>query len=111
MAEAPSTLMLMVRLGVSLCLVLALGVAWFLTPDPTFSSVAVLAIAVTSTALGTLLPILKERGELGTPLGAAVLTHGAVGEQGARSRAHVAVGGLFHQTRSACNFGGWPPDS
>lgn len=63
-----------------LCLGLALAVAWAFIPDATFSSAAVLAIAVTSTALGALLPILKDRGQLESPLGTAVMTHGAVGE-------------------------------
>ncbi|WP_238335720.1 cation:proton antiporter [Serinicoccus kebangsaanensis] len=63
-----------------LCLALALGVAWAFIPDATFAAAAVLAIAVTSTALGALLPILKDRGQLDSPLGTAVLTHGAVGE-------------------------------
>lgn len=40
----------------------------------------VLAIASTSTALGTLLPILKDSGVLGTPLGRSVMVHGAYGE-------------------------------
>ena len=39
-----------------------------------------LAIALTSTALGTLLPILMEAGVMGTTIGKAVLIHGAVGE-------------------------------
>lgn len=39
-----------------------------------------IAIALVSTALGTLLPMLKNRGLLDTPIGAAVLNHGAVGE-------------------------------
>lgn len=63
-----------------LCLALALGVSWAFIPDATFSAAVVLALAVTSTALGTLLPILKDRDQLGGPLGTAVLTHGAVGE-------------------------------
>lgn len=63
-----------------LCLGLALLVAWWIIPEATFSSAAVLAIAVTSTALGALLPILKDRGQLDTPLGTAVMTHGAVAE-------------------------------
>jgi Kef-type K+ transport system membrane component KefB len=37
-------------------------------------------IASTSTALGTLLPILKDSGALGTPLGRATMVHGAYGE-------------------------------
>ncbi len=41
-----------------------------------------LAIAMTSTALGTLLPILRDTGLLSTPLGAAILRHGAWGELG-----------------------------
>lgn len=40
----------------------------------------VFVIASTSTALGTLLPILKDSGAMGTPLGRAVMVHGAVGE-------------------------------
>ncbi len=40
------------------------------------------AIALTSTALGTLLPILKDRGLLGTRFGGTILNHGAVGELG-----------------------------
>ncbi|MDO5727759.1 MAG: cation:proton antiporter, partial [Bowdeniella nasicola] len=38
------------------------------------------AIAMTSTALGTLLPILKERGIDNTAVGRIVMTHGTVGE-------------------------------
>lgn len=41
-----------------------------------------IAIAMTSTAIGTLLPILRERGLLSTAVGAAILNHGAVGEVG-----------------------------
>ena len=40
----------------------------------------VFAIAATSTALGTLLPILKDAGAMGTPLGRATMVHGAYGE-------------------------------
>ena len=40
------------------------------------------AIALTSTALGTLLPILKDGGLLGQPVGQHVLRHGAYGELG-----------------------------
>jgi Kef-type K+ transport system membrane component KefB len=60
----------------ALALVAVLGVADVLDVE-----VAV-AIALTSTALGTLLPILKDRGLLGTSLGAHVLRHGAYGELG-----------------------------
>ena len=40
------------------------------------------AIAMTSTALGTLLPILRDSGLLSTSLGSTVLRHGAYGELG-----------------------------
>lgn len=40
------------------------------------------AIALTSTALGTLLPILRDGGQLGSPFGATLLNHGALGELG-----------------------------
>ena len=40
------------------------------------------AIALTSTALGTLLPILKDSGLLGTRFGATLMNHGAYGELG-----------------------------
>ena len=61
---------------------LALGlVAAFGATDMLDVEVAV-AIALTSTALGTLLPILKDQGFLGSALGAHVLRHGAYGELG-----------------------------
>lgn len=41
------------------------------------------AIALTSTALGTILPILDEQDLLGTKIGNTILNHGAVGEVGA----------------------------
>lgn len=44
------------------------------------STAVVLAIAVTSTALGTLMPILRQQGLTGTTLGESVMVHGAVGE-------------------------------
>lgn len=43
---------------------------------------AAIAIAMTSTAIGTLLPVLKERGATARPVGKLVLAHGAVGELG-----------------------------
>lgn len=63
-------------------LLFAMGFAFLLIRDATFSSILALALALTSTALGTLLPILKDRGLLQTKLGKAVLTNGAVGELG-----------------------------
>jgi Kef-type K+ transport system membrane component KefB len=48
-------------------------------------------LTLTTTALGTLLPILRDRGEFDTPFGTAVTANGAVGEFGPI----VAIGVLF----------------
>ena len=56
--------------------------AWLMTPEVNLTQAVALGLAISSTALGTLLPILKDRGLSGGPLGRAVLTHGAVGEIG-----------------------------
>ena len=61
-------------------LVLATGVGYLVT-DRWETAVAV-GLLLTSTAIGTLLPILKGGGHDTTPVGGAVLTHGAVGELG-----------------------------
>ncbi|MFD2456220.1 cation:proton antiporter [Corynebacterium mendelii] len=42
----------------------------------------VLAIAVSSTAMGTLLPVIKNAGRDDSPVGKGVLVHGAIGELG-----------------------------
>lgn len=63
-------------LGVAFTAVLLLGRFGAVTAE-----IAV-AIALTSTALGTLLPILKDSGLQSTALGRTVINHGAVGELG-----------------------------
>lgn len=60
----------------------AIAFAWLITPRATVQSAGALGIAVTSTALGTLLPIMKEAGATETPLGRAFFVHGAIGEVG-----------------------------
>lgn len=62
-----------------ICAVLGVGAGLLLT-DFDIRVAIVLAIASTSTALGTLLPILKDSGGMDTPLGRAAMTHGAYGE-------------------------------
>jgi len=62
------------------------GTAWLLVAlvgltHAVHAEVAV-AIALTSTALGTLLPILKDNGMLGTRFGRTLMNHGAYGELG-----------------------------
>ncbi|WAC57978.1 cation:proton antiporter [Gordonia sp. SL306] len=63
-------------------LVSALVVVTLTVPGEGFSTHIAVAIALTSTALGTLLPIIREAGVLDTPLGRSVMAHGAVGELG-----------------------------
>ncbi|WP_314458071.1 cation:proton antiporter [uncultured Actinomyces sp.] len=72
------------------------AVAWILSLGLAFGAVTVIgvsggalsangiaiAIAMTSTAIGTILPILRDRGLLSTAVGASILNHGAVGEVG-----------------------------
>ncbi|MFT4220457.1 MAG: cation:proton antiporter [Microbacterium sp.] len=60
---------------------LALGVAAGLAIAPGEAAMIV-GVALCSTALGTLLPILRDANELGTPFGRAVSAVGAVGEFG-----------------------------
>lgn len=73
------------RWGISLWLLsaaVAFGVMLWVLPyssQETTTSI-VYAIALTSTALGTLLPILKDSGEVDKPIGRAVILNGAVGE-------------------------------
>lgn len=66
----------------SLCLALALALVALLGATGRIHAEVAVAIALTSTALGTLLPILRDSGQLGTPFGSTLLRHGAVGELG-----------------------------
>lgn len=66
----------------SASLVLALAWVGVLTRLGTVTAWVAVAIALTSTALGTLLPILRDGGLLEQPLGRLVMANGAVGELG-----------------------------
>ena len=55
------------------------GACVLLQPHHT-STAVVLAIAFTSTAVGTLMPIMKQQQVLHTPVGRSLLVHGAIGE-------------------------------
>lgn len=55
------------------------GACMLLQPHNT-STAVVLAIAFTSTAVGTLMPIMKQQQVLHTPVGRSLLVHGAIGE-------------------------------
>ena len=66
-------------LGWLLSLAAGVGLAWLFAPGEV---AIVVGIALCSTALGTLLPILRDAKELRTPFGQAVGAIGAVGEFG-----------------------------
>lgn len=71
----------------AVCLVVALILVALVAPAITDSgpdayAIIAVAIAMTSTTLGTLLPIVKKDGLLDTRLGRAVMAHGAMGELG-----------------------------
>jgi Kef-type K+ transport system membrane component KefB len=58
------------------------GVAWVLCSSGVTLSIRFIAIALTTTAVGTLLPILGDAGILPTKLGTNILAGGAMGEIG-----------------------------
>lgn len=71
------------RAGVStwiICALLSFAGAFLIIGSD--SRAIVLAIAMTSTAIGTLLPILKQQGMLQTKVGQSLMLHGAIGEIG-----------------------------
>lgn len=65
-----------------ICLAASFAGAWALTGFTDTGPATIFAIALTSTALGTLMPILKQQNLIGTKLGNSVLVHGAMGEVG-----------------------------
>ncbi|MDO4927461.1 MAG: cation:proton antiporter [Corynebacterium sp.] len=64
------------------CALLCFVAAFFILGGDRTLTAIVLALAVTSTAVGTLLPIIKQEGLLEKPVGRSILIHGAVGEIG-----------------------------
>jgi Kef-type K+ transport system membrane component KefB len=67
-------------IGWIISLAAGIGIAVLLAPD--LSAAAFIGIALTSTALGTIMPVLRDSGDLRTPFGVAVIALGAVGEFG-----------------------------
>lgn len=61
---------------------LVAGVAIGLLISPTPAAGVFVGVALTSTALGTLMPVLRDAGELRTPFGTSIIALGAVGEFG-----------------------------
>ncbi|HWK19855.1 MAG TPA: cation:proton antiporter [Microbacteriaceae bacterium] len=64
--------------GISFALALGIGLLQF----SGWEAAIVIAVALSSTALGAVLPIIRDAGLLGTPFGTAVSAVGAVGEFG-----------------------------
>src|SRR6201986_696386 len=81
-------------------LVLALAVGEVLHATGLVLDHTVVALCLTTTALGTLLPILHDNGVLRTPLGPSILSVGAVGEFGPI----VAVAGLLTNRDAKVTF-------
>jgi len=80
------------RAGVGWLISIAAGVAagFLLAPG---EAAIVIGIALCSTALGTLLPILRDAGEMRSPFGQAVAAVGAVGEFGPLVAISIFLGG------------------
>ena len=70
------------RAGLGWLISLAAGIVIGILFAPTFEAGIFIGIALCSTALGTILPIIRDAGELNTPFGRAVTAIGAVGEFG-----------------------------
>ncbi|MFD4420184.1 cation:proton antiporter [Agromyces sp. NPDC058484] len=70
------------RAAIGWIISLAAGIGLAALIAPHLSAAAFVGIALTSTALGTIMPILRDSGDLRTPFGAAVIALGAVGEFG-----------------------------
>ncbi|NUR29267.1 MAG: cation:proton antiporter [Catenulispora sp.] len=64
--------------GWAMSVVIGVGLGLLLAPSA--SSGAIVGIALTTTSLGTILPVLRDAGQIGTPLGDTVTAAGAVGE-------------------------------
>ena len=76
--------------GWLLSLAIGIGVGWLIAPG---EEAVIIAIALSSTALGTILPILRDAGELKTPFGRAAGAVGAVGEFGPLVAISIFLGG------------------
>ncbi|GAA1465778.1 cation:proton antiporter [Microbacterium thalassium] len=77
-------------MGWFVSVIAGVAVGWLLVPG---EPAVIIGIALTSTALGTLLPILRDAGEMKTPFGKAVSALGTVGEFGPLIAISVFLGG------------------
>lgn len=76
--------------GWLISVVVGTALGWIVAPG---EGAVVIGIALASTALGTLLPILRDAGEMRTPFGRAIGALGAVGEFGPLVAISVLLGG------------------
>lgn len=88
-----------------LCMLIGLAVAWAFIPVADFSVALVLALAISSTALGALMPILRDRDEEASPLGKAVIMHGVMGELGPIAAITLLLGSRSSLTTMAVLLG------
>lgn len=77
-------------LGWLVSIAVGVGVGWLIAPG---EEAVIIGIALCSTALGTILPILRDAGELKTPFGLAAGAVGAVGEFGPLIAISIFLGG------------------
>jgi Kef-type K+ transport system membrane component KefB len=77
-------------LGWVVSLAAGIAVGWILAPG---QPAVIIGIALCSTALGTILPILRDAGELKTPFGRSIAAIGAVGEFGPLIAISLFLGG------------------
>jgi Kef-type K+ transport system membrane component KefB len=68
--------------GLAWLIAIVVGVGLGILVAPNVDTGVVIGIAVASTALGTILPTLRDAGELGTPFGRSITAIGAMGEFG-----------------------------
>ncbi|MDR6907551.1 Kef-type K+ transport system membrane component KefB [Agromyces sp. 3263] len=78
-------------IGWIISLVAAFSIAVTFAIHP--SAAVFIAIALTSTALGTIMPVLRDSGDLKTPFGVAVIALGAIGEFGPLLAISIFLGG------------------
>ena len=83
--------------------VLALGVGFLLFAG--WETAIIIAVALSSTALGAILPILRDAGLLGTPFGTAASAVGAIGEFGPLIAISLFLGGRNLGVSSIVLFG------
>lgn len=76
--------------GWFISLAAGVGIGWIVAPG---EAAVVIGVALSSTALGTLIPILRDAGQLRTPFGRSVSALGAVGEFGPLVAISVFLGG------------------